>query len=66
MRVKCQECLSRTIQWMSIPLAGVRHELSAYAGLLNKLGFRLRSEIIEQRLPKNLIEPGFASNGGMM
>ena len=38
--VKCQECLSRTIQWMSIPLAGVRHELSEYAGLFNKLGFR--------------------------
>ena len=34
-----QECFSRTIQWMSIPLAGVRDELSAHAGLLNKLGF---------------------------
>jgi len=37
--VKRQECFSRTIQWSSIPLAGVRPELSAYAGLLNKLGF---------------------------
>jgi hypothetical protein len=37
--VKCQGCFSRTIQWMSIPLAGVRHELSAHAGLLNKLDF---------------------------
>jgi hypothetical protein len=35
--VKCQERFSRTIQWMSIPLAGVRHELSAHAGLVNKL-----------------------------
>jgi len=36
--VKYQECFSRTIQWSSIPLAGVRHEVSAYAGLY-KLGF---------------------------
>jgi hypothetical protein len=34
--VKRQECFSRTIQWMLIPLAGVRHEVLAHAGLLNK------------------------------
>jgi hypothetical protein len=57
--VKRKECFSRTIQWSSIPLAGVRHEVSAYAGLLYKLGFASEDktcETVKEVSPARLAE----------